>query len=280
MSFTGHRVAQPGSAATNVLEAVAALSDGLHRLTLDDGRHAIVKRRNDAPSGFFAMEAYGLELLRAAKALRVPAVDAANDRTLVIEDLGSGRPNRAAWERAGRGLAKLHRSTAAKFGLERDGWCGDSPQVNTPTADGWRFFAECRLLPQGRRARDEGLLTGADLAALERLCRDLPALVPEQPASLVHGDLWTANLHACRDGELALIDAGAVHYGWAEADLAMLTLFGAPPSAFFDAYEEATGIGREWRTRSQVYNLYHLLNHLNLFGHGYLAGVRSALGHV
>jgi fructosamine-3-kinase len=256
---------------------VAQLDDGLHRLALEDGARTVVKRRRRAPPGFFAMEAHGLALLAATHTLRVPLVYAVDEQTLVIEDLGSGRANAHAWERAGRSLGKLHESTAAVFGLERDGWCGDSPQTNTPMPDGWQFFAECRLLPQGRRAREAGRLTKADTDALERLCRNLRELIPAQPASLVHGDLWTANLHACEDGELALIDAAAVHYGWAEADLAMLTLFGSPPSTFFAAYETARGIGSDWRSRAALYNLYHLLNHLNLFGEGYLGAVRAAL---
>ena len=219
-----------------------SLDDGLHRLVVADGRRAVVKRRRRAPAGFFAMEAHGLALLRAAEALRVPAVYAVHDDALVIEDLGQGRSDQAAWERAGRGLAKLHRNNAEKFGLDRDGWCGSSPQPNTPMHDGWQFFAECRLLFQGRRAFDAGRLTKADLAALERLCTDLPTRIPAQAAALVHGDLWTANLHSCADGELALIDAGAVHYGWPEADLAMLTLFGEPPASLL---RRVSGRGRD-----------------------------------
>ena len=254
-----------------------ALEDGLHRVTLDDGRRAVVKHRRDAPQGFFEMEAYGLELLRRSETLRVPGVYSVASAALVIEDLGSGRADRADWELAGRRLARLHRGTADEFGLDRDGWCGNSAQSNARTRDGWRFFAECRLLAQGGRARDAGRLTRADSDALERLCRDLPTRIPAQPATLVHGDLWTANLHACSGGELALVDAGAVHYGWAETDLAMLTLFGAPPAALFDAYEEEAGIDSGWRTRAALYNLYHLLNHLNLFGAAYLEGVRAVL---
>src|SRR5512143_603259 len=208
---------------------VAALTTGLHHLVLDDGGGVIVKCRHQAPPGFFAMEAHGLALLRNTRTLRVPRVHAQTDDALVLEDLGSGRANRDAWERAGRALAQLHAHTAPTFGLDRDGWCGDSPQRNAQTTDGWRFFAECRLLPQGKHAFDAGRLEQRDLAALERLCLALPSRIPAQPAAFVHGDLWTANLHVCADGELALIDAAAVHYGWAEADLAMLTLFGEPP---------------------------------------------------
>lgn len=254
-----------------------AFGNGLHPLVLADGRAAIAKRRRDAPTGFFAMEAHGLALLRDAHGLRVPAVIALADDALVLEDLGRGRPPAAAWARAGRALARQHACVADRFGLDRDGWCGDSAQANTPMADGWRFFADCRLQPQARRARDAGRLDRSGVAAVERLCAALPTRIPAQPPALLHGDLWTGNLHACGDGELALIDAGAVHHGWAEAELAMLTLFGEPPAVFFDAYQEAAAIDAGWRGRAPLYNLYHLLNHLNLFGSGYLGAVREAL---
>ncbi|AKC88265.1 fructosamine kinase family protein [Pseudoxanthomonas suwonensis] len=256
---------------------LAALPDGLHRLRLADGRAAVAKRRRGAPAGFFAAETHGLARLRATATLRVPQVYACDAEAIVLEDLGHGHPGPADWTDAGRRLAVLHAHHGHRFGLEHDGWCGDSAQANTPADDGWAFFARCRLLPQGRRARDAGRLDASDLHALERLCVRLPDLIPEQPPSLLHGDLWLANLHPCADGALALIDAAAVHHGWAEAELAMLTLFGEPPAAFFDAYHEAAGIDRHWRARAPLYNLYHLLNHLNLFGAGYLGAVRAVL---
>ncbi|NZA25101.1 fructosamine kinase family protein [Luteimonas sp. SJ-92] len=254
-----------------------ALGDGVHRLRLADGRAVVAKRRCAAPPGFFAVEAHGLALLRDAHALRVPDVAAVAEDALVVADLGRGRPDRSAWERAGAALARQHARIGDRFGLDRDGWCGDSAQANTPMDDGWRFFAECRLLPQARRALDAGRLGAGDVASIERLCAGLPARVPAQPPALLHGDLWSGNLHACGDGELALIDAGAVHFGWAEAELAMLTLFGEPPEPFFAAYHEAAAVDQGWRGRAPLYNLYHLLNHLNLFGSAYLAAVRGAL---
>ena len=259
-------------------EALARASQfGSSRTVLADGRGVFIKRRADAPPCFFAAEAHGLALLRESRCLRVPQVWAVDARGIVLEDLGTGRPDPAQWQDAGALLARQHGQHGQYFGLDRDGWCGDSRQSNTPDTDGWRFFAEQRLLPQARRARDAKLLQSDDIAAIEQLCRQLPQRIPEQPASLLHGDLWRANLHACGDGELALIDAGAVHHGWAEADLAMLTLFGQPPHAFFDAYQDESGCAPDWRQRAPIYNLYHLLNHLNLFGLGYLSGVRDAL---
>ena len=130
---------------------------------------------------------------------------------------------------------------------------------------------------QMRRARDGELINARDVSAMESVCADLRECVPDMPAVLLHGDLWSGNLHVCGDGGPALIDAGAVHYGWAEAELAMLTLFDSPPSAFFDIYAEHAPLHRGWRERAPLYNLYHLLNHVNLFGAGYLPGLRAAL---
>lgn len=251
--------------------------DGLRRIRRPDGRAAIAKIRHDAPPGFFDAEARGLAALAGSRTLRVPDVLAVGARGIVLEDLGAGDPSRDDWARAGAALARMHAITFDRFGFDTNGWCGDSAQDNTPDTDGHRFFVERRLRPQGVRATATDLLDANDRHALDRVCDRLAHLVPRAPAALVHGDLWTANLHACANGELALIDAGAVHHGWAEADLAMLTLFGEPPPAFFAAYETASGIDASWRERAALYNLYHLLNHLNLFGASYLGGVRAVL---
>jgi len=258
-------------------DRIPDLPDGLHRIALGDGRRVIAKVRHRAPAGFFEAEARGLVALAASQTLRVPLVHAVGADGILIEDLGSGRPSRAQIEHAGAALARMHAIRTDAFGFDADGWCGDSTQDNTPTRDGHTFFAERRLAPQAARARASGRLDRSDQRAVDHVIARLADLVPAAPPVLVHGDLWTANLHASASGELALIDAGAVHYGWAETDLAMLTLFGEPPAPFFAAYESAAGIGRDWRERAPLYNLYHLLNHLNLFGASYLGSVRTIL---
>ncbi|HEV7490044.1 MAG TPA: fructosamine kinase family protein [Rhodanobacteraceae bacterium] len=258
-------------------ENLARLPEGLHRIRRGDGGPAIAKVRRGAATGFFKAEARGLATIRDTRAFRVPDVFAVSPHGILMEDLGAGRPSRDDWERAGAHLAQMHRCNGESFGFDSDGWCGESPQDNTRSAGGHAFFVERRLHPQARRARLHGLLDENDVRDLDRICGRLGDLIPAAPAVLVHGDLWTANLHACANGELALIDAAAAHHGWAETDLAMLTLFGEPPASFFAAYETQAETNSEWRERAPIYNLYHLLNHLNLFGGGYLASVRAIL---
>lgn len=255
---------------------LSRFGDGMHRVAWAD-RPAVVKVRRDARPDFFAAEARGLGTLHHAGAMRVPEVFAVGPAYIVIEDLGEGRPSSRDWENAGRGLACLHRSRAQRFGFDADGYCGDTPQANGWGDDGVQFFVEQRLLPLARRAFAGNRLDRADVARIETLATRFHDLFPAAPPVLIHGDLWTGNLHACANGELALIDGGAVHYGWAECDLAMLILFGEPPRAFFAAYQDEARIDASWRARAPLLNLYHLLNHLTLFGSGYLGSVRSVL---
>ena len=127
------------------------------------------------------------------------------------------------------------------------------------------------------RALRNAALVPADMARIERLYARLPQLIPAQPPVLLHGDLWQGNLHCAGEGLPGLIDAGAANYGWAEADLAMLTLFGEPDPQLLRSYAEHACLANDWRERAPLYNLYHLLNHLNLFGGGYLQAVRAVL---
>ena len=234
----------------------------------------VLKTLVDAPSGLFRAEAAGLVALRASgTTLTVPQVIACDDAAptfLVIEYLASGRRAEDFDERLGHGLATLHRATAPRFGFEMDNFCGATPQVNT-WCDSWvEFFGRERLGRQAERARRAGLISRDDLAAVETLMGRLDRWLPEPShgPSLVHGDLWSGNLHVDASGGPAIIDP-AVYFADREAEFGIMTLFGGFSARVFEAYDEAFPLAPEWRDRNGLYQLYHLLNHLNLFGETY-----------
>ncbi len=245
-------------------------------ITLSNDDRLFVKLHNDPPPRFFRAEARGLDSLRRQTSLRVPEVIHAGDRFLLLEYLGSGPPAADYWQRLGEGLAELHRQRFDSFGLETDNYCGLTPQENTPDRDGYRFFARNRLCALADRAANSGLLDSHDRQRVDRLATALPTLVPEQPAVLLHGDLWSGNVHSDGQGFPGLVDP-ACYRGWAEAELAMTRLFGGFHPDFYRHYEAASAMASDWQERAPLYNLYHLLNHLILFGSGYLSQVKGVL---
>jgi fructosamine-3-kinase len=253
------------------------------RLKLADGRRALVKWRDGSLPGLFAAEQQGLQLLRAAGALLVPQVLACREATanhpafIAMEWLDTGPKTAASAEKLGRGLASLHRFTASSFGLEHDNFIGANPQPNHPTDNWVDFFRERRLGYQMELAGQNGRLPRPRAQRLQKLLNQLDNWLPAHPsASLLHGDLWGGNWLATAAGEPALIDP-AVYYGHREADLAFTELFGGFPAAFYAAYQSAWPLENGYEERKDLYNLYHLLNHLNLFGEGYGGGVDSIL---
>ncbi len=236
------------------------------------GGPMFVKVGARAARAAFAAEADGLLELREARALRVPRVLAtgATDAAafLALEWIESGPADEACERRLGEGLAALHAVTAPRFGFRRDNTIGRTPQANAWAADWVEFFRERRLRPQLALAaqRGFGLLTGCG----EQLLAALPALLAGHAprASLLHGDLWGGNWLASTAGEPVLLDP-AVYYGDRETDLAMTRLFGGFSAAFYRAYEAAAPLPPGAARRAALYNLYHVLNHANLFGGGY-----------
>ncbi|MBL4820151.1 MAG: fructosamine kinase family protein [Gammaproteobacteria bacterium] len=248
----------------------------INRLTLNKGHSLILKTNNNRPPTFFAAEAAGLDALRRACSLRVPRVIILKEDFLVLEDLGNAPATANYWHILGEGLAELHGNIKPDFGFNSDNYCGLTPQSNPPTADGFVFFGQFCLLALGTKAEGMGLLTSSDLHAIETIAHNLPRWIPAQPAVLIHGDLWSGNVHCDKKGQPALIDP-ACYWGWAEAELSMTMLFGGFDRQFYSAYESASDIATDWRERAPLYNLYHLLNHLVLFGEGYLAQVRTVV---
>lgn len=251
------------------------INAALH-LTFADGRHLFLKHNASAPAGMFESEAQGLCALRDVDALVVPEVLLAAPHFLLLEDLGRSQPDARFWTELGHGLARLHAGPQPAFGFTVDNYCGSTPQHNPQLDDGWDFFARHRLLALGELARERGLLDRNELHALEWIAGRLRHWIPPLPAALIHGDLWSGNIHCAADGRAALIDP-ACYWGWAEADLAMTLLFGGFAVQFYSAYAESGSLAPGWRERVPLYNLYHLLNHLLLFGATYHAQIRETL---
>ena len=222
----------------------------------------------------FQAEAEGLEELRAAGEIRVPVVidcglsDGAS--YIVLERLRLEPGTRKVEQRFGQQLAALHRHTEERFGWHRDNTIGPTPQINTLCDDWLTFFREHRLRYQLDLAAENGY--GADVSDLGvRLLQRLPVLLDDYKpqASLLHGDLWGGNWGSM-DGEPVIFDP-AVYYGDREGDIAMTMLFGGFGRAFYDAYQASWPMEPGHEQRLKLYQLYHVLNHLNLFGRSYLS---------
>ncbi len=236
-----------------------------------DGRRFFVKTNQARYLAMFEAEAEGLEAIRATGTLRVPrpicSGAGADEAWLVLEYLEMGGRGSAA--ELGRRLAALHRHSWDRYGWYRDNTIGSTPQVNTPSDDWIAFYRDRRLGYQytlaARRGAPRRLLDRG-----ERLMSGLAGFfVGYRPApSLLHGDLWGGNF-AYSGGEPVIFDP-AVYFGDREADLAMTELFGGFPGEFYAAYREAWPLEAGYRVRRDLYNLYHVLNHFNLFGGGYL----------
>ena len=242
-----------------------------YRLEGDDSAWFVKVNRADALAMFQA-EAEGLEEMVGAGAIRVPAPltwGEAGGRSYLVMDWLTlhGRGDGAA---LGDQLARMHQHTAEHHGWRRDNTIGSTPQVNTPDADWVSFYRERRLRFQLQLAADKG--HGRLQAEGERLCEHLAAFFTDYTPvpSLLHGDLWSGNI-AFDDSRNPVLYDPAVYYGDRESDLAMSELFGRMPRAAYDAYEAVWPLDSGYGVRRDLYQLYHVLNHLNLFG-GMYAG--------
>jgi fructosamine-3-kinase len=244
-----------------------------------DGHKVFVKRVAGVP-GMFESEAAGLRALAASGAIRVPQVLAVSRDALVLELIQAGPRRPDFFEDFGRRFAALHRHRGKTCGFSHDNFIGATPQPNEPLDGSWEsageddgsgwpaFFLERRLRFQVRLAAERG---GDELARLldraEYRIVDLLGSAPEPPV-ILHGDLWGGNYIVDEAGEACLIDP-AVYCGHREADLAMTRLFGGFDRSFYAAYAEAAPLAAGHEERLPIYQLYHVLNHFNLFGGGY-----------
>jgi fructosamine-3-kinase len=250
---------------------------------LDAGAlRSFVKVNSADRASMFEAEAAGLAELAAVNAVRVPrpiAAGVAGDESFIaLEWLDFIEGGRGA--ALGHALAALHRHTAAACGWQRDNTIGTTPQENTWTSDWATFFRDRRIAPQLSLAARNGH-RGALQRDGEHLLAAIPALLAgHAPApSLLHGDLWSGNAGRLGDGVPVIFDP-AVYYGDREADLAMCSLFGGFGADFFAAYREAWPLPSGHELRRELYNLYHVLNHANLFGGGYVAQAAGMIGRL
>jgi protein-ribulosamine 3-kinase len=251
-------------------------------LKLSNGESVFLKTNTHPPAGFFKAEARGLDLLRQAQdGPKIPRPlgmePGPNPRFFVMEYVEESSPAREFDMLFAEALANMHRVTQEAHGLDHDNYIGSTVQKNTPEKDGLKFFRDHRIRFQQELARASGKLPAALDKRLDELCDNLESLLDidgEKPA-LLHGDLWSGNYFQAKSDHRPCIFDPAVYYGLRESDLAMTELFGSLSDSFYQAYHEAFPLNPGYEERRDIYNLYHMLNHLNLFGGSYLSSVES-----
>ena len=246
---------------------------------LSDGRREyFVKTNTAALLEIFECESAGLCQISATRTLCVPTPVcfgiARQHAYLVLEYIALGGPTNSAM--AGKRLAALHRHSAAQFGWEQDNNIGSTRQPNRWTHDWIDFWRHQRLGFQLQLAAQQGYL-GLLQQRGEKLLDLFSPLIDHHPQpSLIHGDLWSGNLGYSTRGEPVIYDP-AVYFADREAEIAMTELFGGFDSSFYQAYNDSWTLDGGYAIRKKLYNLYHILNHLNLFGSGYLGQAQSMI---
>ena len=193
-----------------------------------------------------------------------------------MEYISSKRAEPADMRRFGEELAAMHQIHTDSFGLSSNNFIGSLPQRNQKHSNWTDFYLLERLLPQLKLARDQGALSRNDIPSEDVVWHKLAQLFPEVKPSLLHGDLWSGNYLISTTSVPYLIDP-ATYYGHYEVDLAMSKLFGGFSTAFYESHQEHLPTEREFEARTDIYQLYYLLVHLNLFGASYYSTVSGII---
>jgi protein-ribulosamine 3-kinase len=253
-----------------------------YKITFEDDLSFLIKINEHSPTDMFTKEAHGLQELRKANTIKVPDVIHYEDEFILLEFIESGRKTKNFFEDFGRKFALLHKFAADEFGFYEDNYIGSTPQININDESikkNWTsFYFNMRLLYQFRLAEKNGYADNSLRDAFTKISNKIDSVLEgsDEKSSLLHGDLWSGNYMTDENGEACLIDP-AVYYGNREADLAMTKLFGGFSVSFYEAYNEAFPLREGWKYRENIYMLYHVLNHLNLFGRGYYAHALSLM---
>lgn len=256
-----------------------SINEAYHVQSRDKSVFVKVNNANAYP-GMFEAEARGLELLRTHSRFEIPKVldtgEVDNTSYLIMDWIPSGTPDSDFWENFAVNLADLHRQNEEMFGLDHNNYIGSLPQQNENRYSWSEFYIEMRLEPQLRLARNDGLVDSDLIRSFDKLFARIENLFPEELPALIHGDLWSGNFICTGAGQATIFDP-AVYYGHREMDLAMSKLFGGFDRAFFDHYNTDFPLENGWEKRIPLGQLYPLLVHVNLFGGGYVAQVKTCL---
>ena len=225
----------------------------------------------NASEKMFDTEVKGLELLRKSKTIYIPQIIAYDHNYLMMEFIEKESPSNILWEEFGRDLSELHKVSNINFGLDHNNFIGSLPQDNKQQLSWSDFFINQRIIPQ----LSMGDFSPDFIRDFDKLFLKIDALFPEEPSSLLHGDLWNGNF-IFLNNKTALIDP-AVYFGSREMDIAMSKLFGGFHDQFYSSYNENYPLSEGWQERIDICNLYPLLVHVNLFGGGYYSQVKTIL---
>jgi len=268
------------------IKSLTSLSGGCisdaYKITMLDGSTYFLKYNPSASNDMFIKEANGLAELSKAKATRIPEVLSFDEDYILLEYIPTGNRRKNFFEEFGRSFAQMHKFTSEYFGFYEDNYIGSNPQKNIPDKKektSWvSFYFNKRILFQLQLAEKLGNSTDAlrkGISKLENIIEGIIGDTKEKP-SLLHGDLWGGNYMVDENGDAVLIDP-AVYYGQRETDLGMTKLFGGFSAEFYKAYNETFPLEDGYDYRENIYKLYHLLNHLNLFGGGYYSQALSLI---
>jgi len=245
-----------------------------YKITLQDNRNLFLKINNSLPKDMFHKEANGLKELAKPNVIYIPKVITVEDSFILLDFIECSIKQKDFFEDFGRSFAEMHKFTSEAFGFYENNYIGSTPQVNIPNEkeinDWTSFYFNKRILFQFHLAKKNGFATDELRKGISFLENNIEKILngSEEPPSILHGDLWSGNYMVNENGKAGLIDP-AVYYGHREADLAMTKLFGGFSESFYKSYNESFPLKDGYNYRENIYKLYHVLNHLNLFGSGY-----------
>lgn len=241
----------------------------------------LVIKVNDALRypNMFEREAYGLSLLKEKQHFEIPEVlfyDVLDqDAFLVMSYINSSTPQKNFWQDFGYRLAKLHQCSQSNFGLGTDNYIGSLPQYNKNESSAVDFYINQRLIPQFQIALEQGY----SFQKLDVFYKKLQEIIPDERPALIHGDLWSGNYMVGSKGNPCLVDP-AVAFAPREMDIALMHLFGGFDRVLFDAYQEEFSLQKGWQERLEIWQLYYVLVHLNLFGSAYYQRIISIINRI